>query len=118
MAGRGRRDSTVVGSDDGILTFATDRGQMGVNHDFSCGTTAGIHCRIRSGVQETVLGTSSVRQVAKADIPGGGTVLSFERTMRRVRVDIRRRNDAVTGERSDNRGGRGQGIAVEVVCKR
>ena len=44
--------------------------------------------------------------------------MSLERTMRRVRVDVRRRNDAVTGERSDNRGGRGQGIAVEVVCKR
>ena len=58
----------VVGHDEGFLTFATNRGRIGVNHDFSRGTTAGIHCGIGSGVQQTALGTSSVDQVAKTDI--------------------------------------------------
>ena len=89
---------------------------MGANHDFSRGTTAGIHCGIGSGVQRTALGTSSVRQVAKVDIRGAA--LSFEKTMKRVRLDVRRRYDGDVGERSNNRDGRGQGIVVEVVCKR
>ena len=42
----------------------------------------------------------------------GGRLLSFVRTMRRIRVDVRRRNDGDAGERSDNRGSRGQGIVV------
>ena len=48
----------------------------------------------------------------------GRRLLSFEKTMRRVRVDVRRRNDGDAGERSDDRGGRGQGIVVEVICER
>ena len=47
----------------------------------------------------------------------GRRLLNFERTMRRVRVDVRRRNDGDAGERNDNCGGRGQGTVVEVVCK-
>ena len=83
-----------------------------MSHDLSRGTTAGIHYSTGSGVQRTALGTCFVSQVAKLDIQE-----TFERTMRRVRVDVRWRNDGDAGERSDNRGGRGQGIAVEVICK-
>ena len=56
-----------------------------------------------------------MRPVAKVDIRGA--VLSFEKTVRRVRLDVRRRNDGDVGERSNNRDSRGQGIVVEVVCK-
>ena len=101
----------MVSSNDGILTFATNRGRVGVSHDLSRGTTVGI-CYNRSCVQRTALATCFVSQLAKSDIQE-----TFERTMRRVRVDVQQRNNAVTGERDDNRGGRGQGIAVEVVCK-
>ena len=53
---------------------------MGVNHDFSRPAFTVV-----SGGQQTALGTSSVRQMAKADIRGGAA-LSFERTMRQVQL--------------------------------
>lgn len=38
--------------------------------------------------------------------------------MWRVRVDVRRRNESDAGERNGNRGGRGRGIVMQVVCER
>ena len=48
----------------------------------------------------------------------GRPMLSFERTVRRVRVDVRGMNEGDEGERNDNRGGRDQSVVVEIRCKR
>ena len=45
-------------------------------------------------------------------------MLRSERTVRRVRVDVRGMNDGKEGERNDNRGGCDQSVVVEIRCKR
>ena len=45
-------------------------------------------------------------------------VLCFERIVRCVRINIRRKNDGEVGERKDNRNGGERHIVVEVLCKR
>ena len=45
-------------------------------------------------------------------------VLCFERIVRCVRINIRRKNDGEVGERKDNRNGGDRHIVVEVLCKR
>ena len=63
------------------------------------------------------LGTSSVRQMAKADIRGGA-VLSLERTMKQVRVDVRRRNNGDAGSRNDDRRSFVRDRVLVVRCER
>ncbi len=58
-----------VSGDDDILTFAINRGRMGVYHVLARRTTAGIHCSARNCLQRTALTTSFMRQVAKVDTP-------------------------------------------------
>ncbi len=73
-----------VSGDNDVLTFHINRGRMGVYHVLACRTTAGIHCSAGDCLQRAALTTSFMRKVAKPE-----PVLSFEKAMGRVRVDVR-----------------------------
>ena len=71
------------------------------------GTTAGIHCSAGNCLQQTALATPLMPRVAKVDIWEACTELREDSDT----------DDGDAGERNDNRGGRHQGIVVEIPCK-
>src|SRR5258706_8460704 len=89
---------------------------MGAYHALYRGTTDGIHWCCRELSTVTALRPHSRARRQKRIYLR--VVVSLERRVKRVQVDVRWTMDGGTSERSDNRGGRHQGIVVEIPCQK